>query len=277
LLPTQTLSFFLRGFPEDMSSNEADDLSLGDVFEEPPSPPPPEPTIAYYDFDESVEGIKLGTKLSIRLVGSHPLWGHYLWNSGICLAKYLEHTPALYLGKTVLELGAGGGLPALVTAIRGARKTVITDYPDRVLVENLEVNVEQNVPEKERSAVEVLGYVWGADPNPLLSTINPSKHFDLILLSDLVFNHSQHAALLKSCELLTDPELEEPTVLVFYTHHRPHLAEKDLDFFRLAESRGWVCEKFFEEKKQAMFADDPGDVDVRSTVHGWNLRRKRMN
>ncbi|KZO90132.1 hypothetical protein CALVIDRAFT_542972 [Calocera viscosa TUFC12733] len=243
--------------------------------QEPPSPPPPEPTIAYYDLDELVEGSQSGKRLNIRLVGSHPLWGHYLWNSGICLAKYLEHTPALYLGRTVLELGAGGGLPALVTALRGARKTVVTDYPDRALVENLEVNIEQNVPEMQRGTVAALGYVWGADTAPLLSAIQPSKHFDLVLLSDLVFNHSQHEALIKSCELLTDlhPQSDEPSVLVFYTHHRPHLAEKDLGFFTLAESRGWICEKFFEEKKQAMFQDDPGDVVVRSTVHGWRLRR----
>ncbi|EJT98025.1 hypothetical protein DACRYDRAFT_96680 [Dacryopinax primogenitus] len=258
-----------------MPNQDTDDLGLGDVFEASPSPPPPEPTIAYYDLDSPVEGSERGPRLTIRLVGSHPLWGHYLWNSGICLAKYLEHNPTLYAGSNVLELGAGGGLPALVTALRGAKKTVISDYPDRALVENIEVNVERNVPEKERSEVAVLGYVWGADTTPLLSTISPSRYFDLVLLSDLIFNHSQHEALLKSCELLTDPhpQSDQPSVLVFYTHHRPHLAEKDLDFFRLAESRGWICDKFFVEQKEAMFADDPGDVVVRSTVHGWKLRR----
>ena len=38
------------------------------------------------------------------------------------LAGFLQRNSDLYLGRTVLELGAGGGLPGLVTAKCGARK-----------------------------------------------------------------------------------------------------------------------------------------------------------
>ena len=41
----------------------------------------------------------------------------------------------------MLELGAGAGLPSLVAAILGARKVVVTDYPDPDLIVNLEHNV----------------------------------------------------------------------------------------------------------------------------------------
>jgi nicotinamide N-methyltransferase len=44
-------------------------------------------------------------------------------------------------GKTVLELGAGGGLPSLVCAINGASQVVVTDYPDAELIENLRYNI----------------------------------------------------------------------------------------------------------------------------------------
>ena len=44
-------------------------------------------------------------------------------------------------GKTVLELGAGGGLPSLVCALSGAAQVVVTDYPDADLIENLRYNV----------------------------------------------------------------------------------------------------------------------------------------
>jgi nicotinamide N-methyltransferase len=44
-------------------------------------------------------------------------------------------------GKTVLELGAGGGLPSLVCALSGAVQVVVTDYPDADLIENLRYNV----------------------------------------------------------------------------------------------------------------------------------------
>ena len=43
--------------------------------------------------------------------------------------------------RTVLELGAGGGLPSLVCAVNGAAKVVITDYPDTDLVDNLHYNI----------------------------------------------------------------------------------------------------------------------------------------
>jgi nicotinamide N-methyltransferase len=44
-------------------------------------------------------------------------------------------------GKTVLELGAGGGLPSLVCALNGAAQVVVTDYPDADLIENLRYNI----------------------------------------------------------------------------------------------------------------------------------------
>jgi hypothetical protein len=96
-------------------------------------------------------------------------------------------------------------------------------------------------------------------------------------MSDLVFNHSQvcllrkvvpfrdltlrmqHDALLKTSELTLQSRGDdarainaaldpEPCLLVFYTHHRPHLAERDLEFFRKASARGWVCVEIITEK-----------------------------
>jgi len=60
------------------------------------------------------------------------------------LAEYLEENrDELVSGKHILELGAGAGLPSLVCALKGAATTVVTDYPDPDLVENLEHNVRQ--------------------------------------------------------------------------------------------------------------------------------------
>ena len=45
------------------------------------------------------------------------------WNSAKCFADYLDlNAQELCMGKNVLELGAGAGLPSLVTALNGARK-----------------------------------------------------------------------------------------------------------------------------------------------------------
>jgi predicted nicotinamide N-methyase len=66
----------------------------------------------------------LGTlnRLTLRLVGSHPLWGHYLWNAAKCLSWYLDEHKEIVKGKNVLELGAGAALPSFVAMLNGAEK-----------------------------------------------------------------------------------------------------------------------------------------------------------
>ncbi|KAF8321349.1 hypothetical protein DL93DRAFT_2213498 [Clavulina sp. PMI_390] len=278
-------------------SEEMDEeLGLGDLIPEPERPQSPEPTIEIYDRVASIPSPdakpdapdRAWDRLSIRLVGSHPLWGHHLWNAARCFASYVD-TNSSYLcaGKNVLELGAGGALPGIVTVLEGARKAVLTDYPDPPLLDNISRNVQSNVPDALSDRVSVQGYIWGRDTTPLLEAIQNSGErpqlFDLIILSDLIFNHAAHDALLDTCAKVlsratvsdTTKQPPQPTqtplVLVFYTHHRPHLAERDLGFFSKARNRGWICEEFFTERPGPMFPDDPGDVEVRSTVHGWAM------
>ena len=63
----------------------------------------------------------------MRLVGQNPLWGHMLWNAGRILARYIEENPLVVKGKTVLELGAGAGLPGVVAGISGAEKVCVSN------------------------------------------------------------------------------------------------------------------------------------------------------
>ncbi|KAF9466671.1 putative methyltransferase-domain-containing protein [Collybia nuda] len=259
-----------------MSDNNDDiDLALDDIFAEPPRPSTPKPTFAVYTRQNS----KLNgwSQIKIRLVGTHPLWGNYLWNAARAFASYLDENPELYQNRSVLELGAGGGLPSIVAAKNGAQQVVITDYPDDELVENMSHNVEANIPIQERSHISVQGYVWGRPVDSLLSIVkNATPGFDLIILSDLIFNHSQHDALLTTCESAISLKLNKqppPSVLVFYTHHRPHLAHRDMLFFTKARERGWICEEILTEIFPPMFPKDSGEEIVRSTVHGWRLLR----
>jgi len=48
-----------------------------------------------------------------------------------------------------------------VSSLCGAEETVITDYPAQVLLENLEKNVEVNVPANVLSRPVVAGHEWG--------------------------------------------------------------------------------------------------------------------
>ncbi|KAF4614189.1 hypothetical protein D9613_007581 [Agrocybe pediades] len=263
-------------------ASDDENFDLGGVFTEPPRPPTPEPTISTYTRDaDRISSESDWTKINIRLVGSHPLWAHYLWNAALALASFLDSHRELYQGRNVLELGAGGALPSIVTAKNGVQKVVVTDYPDRDLIENIAYNVAENVEEADRHRISVQGYIWGQSIAPLLDALpesSVSKTFDLMILSDLIFNHSQHDALLNTCELALrqsqpDERVEPPCVLVFYSHHRPHLAHRDMEFFTKARSRGWTCTEIYTKTFPPMFPEDSGEESVRSTVHGWRLTR----
>lgn len=81
-----------------------------------------------------------------------------LWNAGRTISDYLEiHASSLVQGRTVLELGAGAGLPSIVCAINGAAQVVVTDYPDVDLVQNLEYNITHcnQLPHTSKIVAEV--------------------------------------------------------------------------------------------------------------------------
>ncbi|PFH51947.1 hypothetical protein AMATHDRAFT_39859 [Amanita thiersii Skay4041] len=267
-----------------MSDDEAG-IGLDAVFLEPPRPPSPEPTSAKYVREKASscesDPPSPWTEITVSLVGTHPLWGHHLWNAARAFATYLDENTELYRDRQVLELGAGGGLPGIIAAKNGARKVVLTDYPDTQLLNNLRHNVTTNIPAEMHSCVDVQGYIWGQPVKSLYDHLPSQRGFDLIIMSDLIFNHSQHEALLNTCsDALTPSSTDDaimPAVLVFYTHHRPRLAHRDMVFFRLAQEKGWTCQKILERRYPLMFPEDSGDEEVRSTVHGWSLTRRCAN
>ncbi|KAL7270827.1 Protein N-terminal and lysine N-methyltransferase efm7 [Rhizina undulata] len=208
--------------------------------------------------------------LTLRLVGHNPLWGHMLWNAGRVVSEYLEENrETLVAGRNVLELGAGAGLPSLVCALRGAKKIVLTDYPDADLVANLSHNASL-LPSEPASKITTTGYLWGRDPAPLLEGIE--NGFDTLILSDLLFNHSEHEKLVDTVSSTLRKSASSRAV-VFFTPHRPWLYEKDLVFFKIVEERGFVVEKVLERKMEApMFEEDRGDRELRRTVFGFEVR-----
>lgn len=69
-----------------------------------------------------------------------------------------DHIQELVQGKSVLELGAGAGLPSIAATIWGAKYVVVTDYPDEDLVENMRINVDtarDMLPESANIVVQV--------------------------------------------------------------------------------------------------------------------------
>ncbi|KAK4506701.1 hypothetical protein PRZ48_000434 [Zasmidium cellare] len=217
-----------------------------------------------------------GQTLTLHLVGQNPLWGHLLWQAGRIISDYLEENKqSLIQDKTVLELGAGAGLPSLISAINGAKQVVVTDYPDAELIENLRLNIKDCPLLPQPANIHAEGYLWGADPSPLKAHLPHAEQdagFDLLILADLLFNHSEHSKLLLSIQrtLKKEPGAQ---ALVFFTPYRPWLLEKDLAFFDLARDGGFEVEKILEKvMDKVMFEEDRGDELLRRTVFGYRLR-----
>jgi len=235
-----------------------------DLFAEPEGyyPPSPKPTTEQHT-------LLSGKTLTVSLVGQNPLWGHHLWNAGRIISNYLEKQPSLVENKTVLELGAGAGLPSLVCGILGAKQVVVSDYPDPDLIQNLWKNIDSVKTQKIANGnIVAEGYCWGAETSSLLSHI-AEPGFNILILADLLFNHSEHEKLVHTIEL-TLKKGPESKALVFFTPYRPWLYKKDMAFFDVCKGRGFLVEKVLEEKmEKVMFEKDPGDEELRRTVFGY--------
>lgn len=102
------------------------------------------------------------------------------------------------------------------------------------------------------------GYLWGAPVEELTKHLSSEQGFDVLILADLLFNHSEHEKLVKSVQLTLK---KSPTskAYVFFTPYRPWLFEKDMAFFDLARESGFTVTKTFEKiMDKVMFEEDPG-------------------
>ncbi|KXJ89775.1 nicotinamide N-methyltransferase [Microdochium bolleyi] len=243
----------------------------------PPTPPP--------QVTEHV--MKSGKTITLHTVGSSALDAHHVWNGSRVLSDYFETHLDEIRGRTSLELGAGAGLASISAAILGARKVVMTDFPDADLIVNMKKNIlgcehipgitpdsfsEDNTTER---VIDVEGFVWGANPDHLLKRLQPGGHgekFEVLILADLLFRHTEHGNLVKTVEE-TMSRKPESTAYVVFSSYRPWLQERDFGFFDVARERGFVVEKILEVKMdKVLFEEDPGDEDVLKTVTGWTLR-----
>lgn len=260
-----------------MSDTDSIDGGFG-LFNEPEDFRPPPPAAHFAEYERSnvtPESESQISKIKLRLVGSSPLWGHLLWNAGIYTAKHLDNNTQLVKNKTVLELGAAAGLPSLISSLIGARKVVCTDYPDPDLLQNIQYNVDhvlfegKPVSEASNRPIVVEGYVWGNDYLPLQEHIGGSgAKFDLIILSDLVFNHTEHAKLLQTTkDLLSDAG----KALVVFSPHRPWLLSDDLQFFESAKEFGLKPELIEMVNWKPMFEEDEETLEIRSRVYAYYL------
>lgn len=207
--------------------------------------------------------------LNIQLLNRHhSLWGDKLAECGKIAADIiLDKKYGISVEcKAVLELGAGSGLPSICSCIMNAKNVVTTDYPDDYLIDNIRYNLQNY----ENS--HVVGYKWGNDPNPILE-LNNSKKFDILILSDVIFNVTVHRELAKSIELLMN---QDGFALVLFTHHRTHNVVQEQNFFNVIKEFDLVWEEIDCVKHPPMFKDDLGDMELRTTAHIRIIRKQNF-
>ncbi|KAK3381592.1 hypothetical protein B0H63DRAFT_396315 [Podospora didyma] len=261
------------------SDHEGDEVSTGGLFADPEGfyPASPPPTTQEYVRKTN------GAVITLHLVGSSPsLEANHLWNGSRVMAEHFEDHPEEVRGRTVLEIGAGAGLPSIVAAALDARKVVVTDYPDPEIVATMWKNIRgcpDLISDDETGELKPIvadGYIWGADAAPLLAHLDDSvgeeKKFDVVILADLLFRHSGHTSMVNTIEKTLSKRRGSKAFVVF-SSYRPWLRHKDLVFFDIAREHGFVVEKILERKMdRPLFKDDPGDVEVLKTVTGWEIR-----
>ncbi|KAK0742532.1 hypothetical protein B0T21DRAFT_361578 [Apiosordaria backusii] len=250
------------------SDNEEGGGELG-LFAEPTDyyPPSPPPTTETYTTAS-------GDVITLHLVGHSPLEAHHLWNGSRVISQLFESDPeSTVAGRTVCELGAGAGLPSLVASMLNAKLVVCTDFPDPDLIATIQKNIDGcHLLPHDNLNIIADGFVWGADPSTLLRHLPPSEQsqgFDVLILADLLFRHSEHNNMIKTITECLKRTPEAKAYVVFCSY-RPWLREKDLKFFELCRQQGFNVEQILEKKMdKKLFEDDPGDEEILKTVTGW--------
>ncbi|TKY87155.1 hypothetical protein EX895_003832 [Sporisorium graminicola] len=181
------------------------------------------------------------------------LFAHHQWDAGLYLAdliaeqsfssnsegKQRERRAFVDVrGRDVVELGAGTGLPGLVACAMGAQRTVITDYPDAHVMDNLERNLDLALLPRSSSSskrserrpnphylearkrVQVMGLGWGnADEEArVLAASAADAGYDVVLAADVLWVSSAHPLLIHSIRKLLKRDRNARCVLIAGFH-----------------------------------------------------------
>jgi predicted nicotinamide N-methyase len=153
-----------------------------------------------------------------------PYWAE-LWPSALGLATHLMMNKQLVTRKTVLEIGGGLGLPALIAAFLGADVTS-TDYLQDAVdfaKKNAEINDISNIHFKTFDWRKAEGY----------------EKFDVLLASDVAYERSQFNHLEKAFTYLVKPD-----GLILLSEPNRYIAEP---FFESLRKSGYDLVKYSYE------------------------------
>ncbi|KAL0914160.1 hypothetical protein M5K25_017670 [Dendrobium thyrsiflorum] len=147
-------------------------------------------------------GHLLSIQQSPSSMGTPGVTGAVMWDSGVVLAKFMEHAVdckrLVLMGKNVVELGSGCGLVGCVAALLGAN-VILTDLHDRLKLLKKNVDVNVGVLGNARGSARVMELSWGDD----LSTEFVAPLPDFVVGSDVIYSEDAVTDLLHTLRQLS--------------------------------------------------------------------------
>src|SRR5690606_33837147 len=122
------------------------------------------------------------------------------WPAAIALAEFIETHPGLFTGKSIIELGAGLGIPSIVAA-KYARSIICSDKEPEA-VELMKINFE------EHSSIIPLQVNWNHLPENITA--------DIWMMSDINYEPSEFDSL----NTLFESILHKRSTIILSTPHR---------------------------------------------------------
>lgn len=185
------------------------------------------------------------------------------------MSDYIDSHRDEFVGRSVVELGAGAGLPSLLATRFGAQPVICTDYPDSELIDNIEKNIQRF----QLHQCHARGFLWGSPVQELLD-LNKGRLFDVVIMCDVIFNHSEHRKLLRSVVELMSPQ---GVCWCVFSHYRPWMQEQDLALLQLARDEYSLSVTLVQQHQydsiQNDFKDPRADPDVLRTVYAYQFRK----
>ncbi|EAW11507.1 putative nicotinamide N-methyltransferase [Aspergillus clavatus NRRL 1] len=196
------------------------------------------------------------------------LFAHFLWSAAMVVAEGVENADTSSVdsdtamwqvkGESVLELGAGAGLPSLISALAQASRVTVTDHPaSPAFAGALRFNMSHNIPKTISTDVSIEPHEWGVLDDPF--ALQNKGAFTRIIAADCYWMPSQHENLVRTMLWFLAPGGRVWVVAGFHTG-RTIVA----GFFETAVKNGLEIERIHER-------------DLNSTTEdGKEVRREWM-
>lgn len=185
------------------------------------------------------------------------LFATMIWQGARALSSHLAvNAKDKIVGKSVIEFGAGAGLPSFTCYKIGASVITSSDYPAPSVISNLLENVQRNVdvvtvltyPNMAKlssgndpsssikcSKFSVIEHVWGTDVTSLLLPLN-GYQYDVVIAAECLWKSDTHESFIASINNVLKPG---GTVFLSFSHHIPGLEHQDLSFFEIIKNNGF--------------------------------------